>query len=43
MTGILHPQQRTVVLATSKFHSKLPDLNVAPYVLYIYSCYETRT
>ena len=25
------------------FSSKFPDLNFAPYVLYIYSCYETRT
>ena len=25
------------------FSSKLPDLNFAPYILYIYSCYETRT
>ena len=25
------------------FSSKFPDLNVAPYVIYIYSCYETRT
>ena len=25
------------------FSSKFPDLNVAPYVLYIYSCHETRT
>ena len=25
------------------FSSKFPDLNSAPYVLYIYSCYETRT
>ena len=23
--------------------NKFPDLNFAPYVLYIYSCYETRT
>ena len=25
------------------FSSKFPDLNFAPYVLYIYSCHETRT
>ena len=25
------------------FSRKFPDLNFAPYVLYIYSCYETRT
>ena len=25
------------------FSSKFPDLNFAPYVLYIYSCYETST
>ena len=25
------------------FSSKFPHLNFAPYVLYIYSCYETRT
>ena len=25
------------------FSSKFPDLNFAPFVLYIYSCYETRS
>ena len=25
------------------FERPKPDLNFAPYVLYIYSCYETRT
>ena len=25
------------------FSSKFPDLNFAPYVFYIYSCYETHT
>ena len=39
----------TYHVASGKFHrflfpfsGKFPDLNFAPYVLYIYSCYETH-